>query len=140
MSLPLAISATRVLITAVEEGFPGHWGSTPGKHDRSAIDGKQLVYNAFNGCTDDFYDAIKKACRRDWQGAHRLFDLIDEERVDQRAVALDLRYNSVTWYVTLKRGGHTINSPQIENGPKALALVALRWHLAMMQEEYDGTS
>lgn len=133
MSNALAISSTHVLITAVEEGFPVYWGTTDGS-DQSAIDGKQLVYNVFNGCTDDFYTAIKHACRRDWAGAHKLFDLINEERYDKRPVTMAIKYNSVTWYVSLNHGGHTINSPQIENGPKALAVAALRWHLAMLQE------
>ena len=129
----LAIASTRVLLTAVEERFPQYWGTN--QSTNTAIDGRTLVYNAFNGCTEDFYDAIKRACRNDWAGAHKLFDLVEEANAEDAPVALEIKYNSVTWFVSIKAPGRTFNSPQIECGPQALALAVLNWHLSTLGDK-----
>lgn len=80
------------LISLVAVAEPARWSvsSTP---DNVTAMGKQIVYEAFGGCTDDFYEAIKMACRGDMAAAQRLYKLVTED--SPNPFKLDLSYNDV---------------------------------------------
>ena len=133
MTERLAISSTRLLLVAVEEGLPQHWGTN--QASQTAIDGRTLVQNAFEGCTEDFYDAIKRACRNDWSGAHKLFDLITEDDDAEEMPTLDINFNTETWFVTVKNLGISASSPRMDFGPQALVIAVLRYYLIILGED-----
>lgn len=131
----LAIASTRVLIAAVEERLPQHWGT--GDKDVSAIDGRKMVDNAFNGCVEAFYTAVKMACRNDWNEAYKLLDWILEEAYPESCPVLQSTYDENSgWYVTIQLPNHTFRgrSPW---GPQAVLLATLSMHLYWLRNDQE---